>query len=277
MAERRRFVCMLSGAAIGFALAFFALAWGRTVLPSQLATAMQLLTMPSAILLALPVGLVFNWYMGQTDILLMSCLAWAGFGAILGFAWYRHYSFQYETPGTDGQHQTTERPFVRFLGSSALWAARFAGLVVAGWIVLFVVSFPFGICAFSPAVNSILSPDLDAVSNSIGVIFPASTRLRYSYEAGFQDADSIEALLDIDRDDIPRLLSALPAPRNTSSTDRFGIADGHGRDCPQWWRPDSVRDFAAAQSESKGDLRILVSLDNPRRARVYLEWCGDRW
>ena len=116
---------------------------------------------------------------------------------------------------------------------------------------------------------------LSEISEVTGLQFPASAKLVHGQNTSFEDS-FYTAKVEMNRADLDKFLASVPSQRSESRTDRKGISNESVYGAT-WWDPDSNKHFIAIRAErpSRGDLFcILVGLDDPDRAVVYIDWSG---
>ena len=126
-------------------------------------------------------------------------------------------------------------------------------------------------------------PDLRKMQECTPLRFPPSRRLLYVCGETWLE-DWFAAKVELDPADVPRLLASLPAGARKSRKDRLGVTNKLStmESSPAWWDPDSARSFVAVNAELPlggydvlNRLQLLVNLDDPRQAVVYLFWDAD--
>ena len=119
--------------------------------------------------------------------------------------------------------------------------------------------------------TKVSSPSLAEVSALAHVKFPAKARLLHSHFIRRWDNWDLYASIEIPRADVTRFAASLEAlPGCVSSrTDDLGVTGVEEREHRPgpWWNPSSAERFIAAKA---GDTALLISLDSPERALVYL-------
>jgi len=133
--------------------------------------------------------------------------------------------------------------------------------------------------------------DLGKVISLTHLVFPPSARLLHG---NYIDSDCsceekyIRAKVAIRPTDVDSLVKQLrDGMYRISTTDRLGVSDGirlkplgegvttprHTWRTPGWWRPGSARKFLAALLQSGySDTHVLVDLDDPKQAVVYVNY-----
>lgn len=119
-------------------------------------------------------------------------------------------------------------------------------------------------------------PSLTEVSEMTGIVFSQSSRLiEGNYEEGFQSGHLL-AKIQMAQSDARVLVDHMSVSANEwRCEDRCGVVDHE--EYPNWWRPNSARDFRAVDvqaGENSHMLRLLVDKDDPKMAIVYLEATG---
>jgi hypothetical protein len=123
------------------------------------------------------------------------------------------------------------------------------------------------------------TPSLREIVDTIDVgdqYFPHSTRLVHSrYYAGW--SDELYARMEMDRKDIPQLMSKLPpgyqrSPYGCSELQRrFGYRDGN--DIPPWWNPYSITECTSVSADHYfAHLKILIDKHGDGKVTVYLSY-----
>jgi hypothetical protein len=114
---------------------------------------------------------------------------------------------------------------------------------------------------------------LSEISKRSKLSFPRGARL-LAGEIMSQDLypgskPTLSAKIRIDKSELAGFLASVPKPRNESTSERVLIsADRRVR----WWNPDSCRKFRAIRSTHGGTYIVLVGLDAPSVATVYLQY-----
>jgi hypothetical protein len=120
-------------------------------------------------------------------------------------------------------------------------------------------------------------PDLAFVSRVSHVTFPLGAKLLDSdMDKGFQGG-TLWARVEMDSAALDMLLKSLPSVVAKSRNRRL---DELSSDCfkdlgrPDWWDPDSARHFVDVLLARYPLCGIVVALDDPKKAIIYLVWSG---
>jgi hypothetical protein len=122
-------------------------------------------------------------------------------------------------------------------------------------------------------------PDFGQVEKYSRVAFPPISSLANSLGMTSGDKRALFAVVDIERWDIDTFINIqMPDPK-ISQRDRLGVTRTAFEKLhpPRWWNPDSVKRFTAAEFPKWPDgsrTAMLIDLDDPARAHVYLVWWG---
>lgn len=123
-------------------------------------------------------------------------------------------------------------------------------------------------------------PDMDTIAQICGVRFPPGAKLIHSHLA--REWDTYKTLLAevaFDRKYVDEwcktgFTSSEGKTIKVSDTDRVltnAQGESHDVDAPEWWTPDSVREFVFLEASTVSDqVLVLVSLDDPMIARAYI-------
>jgi hypothetical protein len=117
---------------------------------------------------------------------------------------------------------------------------------------------------------------LSEISKATKLKFPASTKLLHGQNRGFADSEVI-AKVSMKRSDLSKFFASVPATRHTSRTEKMTAADTYSG-MVKWWKPNEARHFITIKAVGNGRSEtydILVSLDDPHQAIVYLVWGED--
>ena len=147
--------------------------------------------------------------------------------------------------------------------------------VGARCLVIVLIALVLGGCGCAPQYGD--NTSLSEISKLTGLRFPAGAKLVHGQNTSFEDS-GITAKIEMNRADLGKFLASVPSQRAESRTDRLGITDGIVADGLTWWDPDSSKHFIAIRIERLGQrdlFRILVGLDDPDRAVVYVDWSAD--
>ena len=132
-------------------------------------------------------------------------------------------------------------------------------------------------------------PGLAQVSAHTSLQFPPNAKLMGSSYVRWQGF-SLRATVELDHADVESFLASVPRPCEVAKEDRsfltFGFEDT--QHMPSWWNPYAAQKFIAANyqwhspdgSRNEKDhhwevLELLIDLDNPQRAVIYLDWGGQ--
>lgn len=152
-----------------------------------------------------------------------------------------------------------------------IWTIVVPTIVLAGLAVMALVVF-VGYLFLHPNLGEPQRPDVAYISKLTSLRFPSSTKLVNSqYDKSLCPGGNLYAVVEIDRADVEPFVESLSLKRPTSRTDRLEIGWGGSR--PTWWNPDSAHEFLAADVDEYGvhsTLKLLVGLDDPRRAVIYI-------
>lgn len=117
-------------------------------------------------------------------------------------------------------------------------------------------------------------PSLRKIEQHASVKFPESAKLLNSHGRTFLEIH-ILAKVEMDWDVVDEFISSLPETRSTMDDVDVGHLLHYDFD---WWNPGSAKCFRAVKaSGDDGERRhriwrILISLDDPRKAVIYLEY-----
>ena len=131
----------------------------------------------------------------------------------------------------------------------------------------------------SPFTRGIFrSPSLKELSRALQIEFPESARLLKGKLLGMVGY-TIYAKIEMDRADIDSFIASLPGSLSVSRGQRPDMDEQHAQ--WEWWDPSSARDFVSIVGEYQlpgctypNRLRILIAMDDPERAVVYLYCIG---
>ncbi|MHB0998972.1 MAG: hypothetical protein ACYC27_06970 [Armatimonadota bacterium] len=121
------------------------------------------------------------------------------------------------------------------------------------------------------------NPGIERISEVTGVRFPRSAKLwnSFSYTSGAAPWMFL-AQIEINKSDVEEFISLLPKVHMRSDTDRMSITDNCYKFYPvddtvwKWWKPDSAKKFIALRVSHLSSLGILISMDDPQRAVIYV-------
>ena len=121
------------------------------------------------------------------------------------------------------------------------------------------------------AASSAVTPQkLSECSARMSVVFPQSARpIRISESHGMDDAIFLK--VEINRNDLARFIQGSPFAGMVLRTDRHRLSP---RKRLSWWDVDSIANFQSGEVQlpDASYLRILIGLDKPTKAMLYLEW-----
>lgn len=84
---------------------------------------------------------------------------------------------------------------------------------------------------------------------------------------------TVHLKIKVDRAELPRLINSSPFAGTPLRKDQRAVTNSGG---PRWWNPDSVGQFTSGSIKIQGNgsdnLSILISLDDPEHAFVFLTW-----
>ncbi len=125
---------------------------------------------------------------------------------------------------------------------------------------------------------------LDQISKMTTLEFPESAKLLRSDYGKSAPGPRLIALVEMSRADAEAFITSAVSQRtdrcSVSETDRLGVLNNltDGRRVPEWWNPDSAKRFLAMSVNTSVEegpatfARVLASLDDGDKARVYLLW-----
>lgn len=242
-----------------------AILWWSRLVPWPVSVYLDAVVNTLPTVAALPIVLLTNRWLSHHDMTAITVMTWAGTGAVVGYL----------------RHRFRSRFTPRASRTPAYWAFTGGIWVTGSVIIMFCLWLLFGLLGFigsalgRPALQSLTSPDLWAISELTSVNFPRNTDLLYSAQTHWQNTD-ISAKLMMDRHDVEKLIASMPQGAEVSREDRFGLSGPSGKagsEMPWWDGVGSVRDFVAVRHDGKrSHVAMLVSLDDPDRAVVYLFW-----
>ncbi len=152
-------------------------------------------------------------------------------------------------------------------------------------LVVLLLAAYFAYWMWSRAFGVRSNPDLKSISELTSLEFPPSSRLEESQSLAWQGWE-LRAKVELDRADVHTFLDAFPSPHKESSRDRLGVTNDMAgsmmsvRDRRmRWWDPDSASTFTAATAklddgDTTKELRVLVALDDPKYAVIYVQCDG---
>jgi hypothetical protein len=163
-----------------------------------------------------------------------------------------------------------------------------SALAVAQYVCLGIVLIAVGVgvrgCRSAGILDYGDNIDLREIASSVGFSFPPSARLIHGVNSTFQDAQ-IDALVEMHQTDVEKFIKSALAARSTPGKDRVEVSETDRLSITNewvgwdWWGPDSAQRFRAVSIDRAwrhGEiLRILVDLDDPDRAKVYLSYAAD--
>ncbi|MHB0913314.1 MAG: hypothetical protein ACYC2Y_07705 [Armatimonadota bacterium] len=139
-------------------------------------------------------------------------------------------------------------------------------LGILAFIVFFSVSAPWP------------HPPLWQVERVTSIRFPHSAKLLNSYGRFFLEVDVL-AKVEMDKSDVDSFIKSLPVPMKLSSdTNQTIRLRNHTL---EWWDPSTAKQFKLGHYEkpSEGSYvqywTVIIRLDDPDKAVVYLDYCGD--
>ena len=163
---------------------------------------------------------------------------------------------------------------------------RWIAYIVIGALAVCIVGF---IIWFALVANPMASYEgnisLKEISDITGIKFPPTAKLLHGKNTGFADT-TLDAELEIDRADVDSFVRSAKSAHATpgkdkvliSHKDRLGISNDKDG-ASSWWKPDSCQRFIAITADRAWDhsesVSILIGLDNPKHAVIYLEYAAD--
>jgi hypothetical protein len=137
-------------------------------------------------------------------------------------------------------------------------------------IVLFLLTTIVG-CVDAP--GSEYQATLHNTSKLTGLQFPKSSKMVGGTIIEWQDI-SLYAKIDMSRTDLTHFLASVPRPQKQSSKKKpYELKNAPSK---HRWDLDSCKNFMAITVDRDHDAyRILVALDDPKRAVIYLNWFGE--
>lgn len=113
------------------------------------------------------------------------------------------------------------------------------------------------------------------VSSDTGLRFGNSAALVHDYvSAGLSERDYL-VVVRMRRNEVQQFTRYFPRDWKMSRTDNLGVSRRgvSFKDLPSWWTPDAVHEFVAAKSvDRRPVISLLIGLDEPRQATVYIHY-----
>jgi len=140
-------------------------------------------------------------------------------------------------------------------------------------LLLFLISAAIVGCGWGQYADN---TSLGEIAKLTGLRFPSSSKLVHGQNRSFEDSDLV-AKIRINITELNKFIASLPPNRSVSRTDRLFIGNRTYSDV-KWWNPDSSQRFIAIKAKGRHhaeQFNILIDLDDPQFAIVYLNWGKD--
>ena len=142
-------------------------------------------------------------------------------------------------------------------------------VIVAFWVAVVWGAYRATVCVLPSR------PNLERIEALTGISFPPSARLLGSYRSTPLVVD-FYGKVGIDQSDVEAFIAGVRPRSVITRKERIDGAQAYEKrsSAPDWWRPGSPRRFVSLQTMSPAAIctYILVSLDDPKRAVIYLHY-----